>query len=215
MDDNTILEEGCCITPNNGEEHEQESDTEISVKQDENSIELQYDGDLSQDQILAAEAYSVLFSLGGYTYTNLVEEGVMEAVSVVEEGEEEANYDDVDGDDNTGSNSKVDEEELIKTKSPYEQKFIREHRSLFSKTLNPKRYMHCPPMKIRLKQALSSRLDPSLYCFKPCAIPMHIKTEAKQLLDDLVAQGIIRRLEPNETSDVYAQAGFVPKKSKK
>ena len=70
-------------------------------------------------------------------------------------------------------------------------------------------------MKIRLKQALSSRLDPSLYCFKPCAIPMHIKTEAKQLLDDLVAQGIIRRLEPNETSEVCAQAGFVPKKSKK
>ena len=70
-------------------------------------------------------------------------------------------------------------------------------------------------MKIRLKQALSSRLDPSLYCFKPHTIPMHIKTEAKQLLDDLVAQGIIQRLEPNETSDVCAQAGFVPKKSKK
>ena len=35
------------------------------------------------------------------------------------------------------------------------------------------------------------------------------------MLDDLVKQGIIRRLEPNETSDVCAQAGFVPKKSKK
>ena len=102
----------------------------------------------------------------------------MEAVSAVEEGKEEANYDDVDGDDNAGSNSKVDEEELIKTKSPYEQQFIRAYRSLFSETLNPKRYMHCPPMKIRLKQALSSRLDPSLYCFKPHAIPMHIKNEA-------------------------------------
>ena len=70
-------------------------------------------------------------------------------------------------------------------------------------------------MKIRLKQALSSRLDPSLYHFKPCAIPMHIKAEAKQLLDDLVAQGIIHKLEPNETSEVCAQAGFVPNKSKK
>ena len=75
--------------------------------------------------------------------------------------------------------------------------------------------MHYPPMKIRLKQALSSKLDPSLYCFKPHAIPMHIKVEAKQLLDDLVAQGIICRIEPNETSEVCAQAGFVPKKSKK
>ena len=67
-------------------------------------------------------------------------------------------------------------------------------------------------MKIKLKQALSSKLDPSLYRFKPCAIPMHIKAEAKQLLDDLVTQGIIRRLEPNETSEVCAQTGYVPKK---
>ena len=102
LDDHATTEDGCCITPNNGEEHEQESDSEITVKQDENSIELQYEEELSPDQLLAAEAYSVLFSLGGYTYTNLVEEGVMEAVSTVEEGNEEANYDDVDGDDNAG-----------------------------------------------------------------------------------------------------------------
>ena len=69
----------------------------------------------------------------------------MGAVSVVEESNEDANYDDVDGDDNAGSKSKVDEEELIKTKSPYEQQFIRAHRSSFSETLNPKRFMHCPP----------------------------------------------------------------------
>ena len=41
----------------------------------------------------------------------------MEAVSVVEEGKEEANYDDVDGDDNAGYNSKVDEEELIRLRA--------------------------------------------------------------------------------------------------
>lgn len=44
---------------------------------------------------------------------------------------------------------------------------------------------------------------------------MHIKAQAKQLLDDLVTQDIIRRLGPNETSEVCAPAGFVPKKSKK
>ena len=54
-----------------------------------------------------------------------------------------------------------------------------------------------------------------MYRFKPHAIPLHIKVQAKQLLDDLEKQGIIRRLEPNETSDVCAQAGFIPKKSKK
>ena len=44
---------------------------------------------------------------------------------------------------------------------------------------------------------------------------MHIKAQAQQLLDDLVEQGIIRRLGPNEMSEVCAPAGFVPKKSKK
>ena len=44
---------------------------------------------------------------------------------------------------------------------------------------------------------------------------MHIKTQAQQLLDDLVKQGILRRMGPNETSDVCSPAGFVPKKSKK
>ena len=73
----------------------------------------------------------MLYSLGSYTFSNLVKEGVSEVVNTVKEGEEEADDDDFDGDDNAGSNSKVDEEELIKTKTPYEQKFIREFRSLF------------------------------------------------------------------------------------
>ena len=93
---------------------------------------------------------------------------------------------------------------MIRHKSPYEQKFIRDHRSLFSETLKPSRFLCCPPMKIKLKQALSSKLDPSLYRFKPRKIPIHIKAQAKQVLDDLVKQGIIRRLEPNKTSDVCA-----------
>ena len=75
--------------------------------------------------------------------------------------------------------------------------------------------MKCPPVKIKLKQALSSELDPSLYRFKPRTIPLHIKAQAQQLLDDLVTQGIIRRLGPSKTSEVCAPAGFVPKKSKK
>merc|ERR1712240_60971 len=72
-----------------------------------------------------------------------------------------------------------------------------------------------PPMKIKLKQSLLSKLDPSLYRFKPRTIPMHIKEQAQQLLNDLEKQGIIRRMGPNETSKVCAPAGFVPKKSKK
>merc|ERR1712240_970431 len=72
-----------------------------------------------------------------------------------------------------------------------------------------------PPMKIKLKQSLSSKLDPSLYRFKPRTITMHIKEQVQQLLNDLEKQGIIRRMGPKETSEVCAPAGFVPKKSKK
>ena len=127
------------------EDGESDSGVQVKVKQDKTSVELEYDSDLDEEEILASEAYSLLYSLGGYTFSNLVEEGVLEAVNTVKEGEEEANDDDFEGDDNAGSNSKVDEEELIKTKTPYEQKFIREFRCLFSETLNPKRFMKCVP----------------------------------------------------------------------
>ena len=82
---------------------------------------------------------------------------------------------------------------MINKKSPYEQKFIREFRELFSETLNLSRYLKCPPMKIKLRQALSSKVDPLLYKFRPRKIPMHIRAQAQQLLDDLVEQGIIPR----------------------
>merc|ERR1712240_569203 len=124
---------------------------------------------------------------------------------------------DDDGKDEYGSDKMgrdVDEETLIQQKSPYDQKFIREHRQLFSKSLNPSRYLKCPLMEIKLKQSLSSKLDPSLYRFKPRTIPLQIKEQAQQLLDDLEKQGIIRQLGPNKTSEVCAPSGFIPKKSK-
>ena len=120
-----------------------------------------------------------------------MEEGSEEYCNSTNKGEEDADYDLVGEDEGAESSPKVDEESLIRQKSPYEQKFIRDHRSLFSESLKPSRFLHCPPMKIKLKQALSSKLDPSLYRFKPRTIPMHIKAQAKQLLDDLVEQGII------------------------
>ena len=56
-----------------------------------------------------------------------------------DEEDEESESD--DGFDETETDPKVDEEELISKKSPYEQKFIREFRQLFSETLNPLRYL--------------------------------------------------------------------------
>ena len=77
----------------------------------------------------------MLFALGSYTYSNTIEEGTQETTSTVNEGEEVAVDDWVDGDDGAEFSSKVDEESLIRQKSPYEQKFIRAHRSLFNETL--------------------------------------------------------------------------------
>ena len=85
---------------------------------------MEYNEDLTSDQLMEAEAYAVLFALGGYTYSNIVEEGLPEAAIAVEEGEEVAHDYLVDGDDDAESSSKVDEESLIRQMSLYEQKFI-------------------------------------------------------------------------------------------
>ena len=91
--------------------------------------------------MLEAEAYSMLFALGGYTYSNLQEEYfTFEVGNNMAEGREEANDDDADGDNDVRSSPEVDEESLIYQKSAYEQKFLRAHRSLFSETLNPRRF---------------------------------------------------------------------------
>ena len=64
----------------------------------------------------------------------------------------------MDDDDDVDDTSKVmDEELLIKQKSPFEQKFIRDHKPLFSETLNPDPYISGPPMTIKLKGKLSNR----------------------------------------------------------
>ena len=52
--DNAIFEVGDCIAPNINEIDEQDPDTEVKVKPDEKSIKLEYEGDMREDQILAA-----------------------------------------------------------------------------------------------------------------------------------------------------------------
>ena len=211
----TMVENRCFTSLWDGRDGLALNEEDIRINRAESSVCMEYPEDMSSQQVTEAEAYAALFALGGYTYNNVVEEGSEEYCNSTNEGEESAD-DDLEGEDEGADSSpKVDEEALIRQKSPYVQKFIRDHKSLFSETLKPSRFLHCPPMKIKLKQALSSKLDPSLYKFKPRTIPKHIKDQAKQLLDDLVEQGIIRRLGPNEKSDVCALAGFVPKKSKK
>ena len=96
-------------------------------------------------------------------------------------GKKEADDDDGDEDDVDDTGLCVDEEALIREKSPYEQPFIRDHRLLFSETLSPDRYLRCPPMRMKLKNKLSDKLDPSLYHLKFRNIPIHIKAKLKGL----------------------------------
>ena len=192
----------------------EDREDEVTVSQSESAVAIEFPEDFLEAQVTEIEAYAALYAIGGYTFDNLVQEDSETCNSANTDATEE-DSDPEEEDDGIAPDKAINEEELIKTKSPYEQKFIREFRQLFSETLNPSRYLKCPPMKIKLKQALSSKLDPSLYKFRPRLIPMHIREQAQQLLNDLVEQGIIRRLGPNETSDVCAPAGFVPKKSKK
>ena len=193
----------------------EDDEMDILVSQGESMVTLEIPDETPENQSIEAEAYAALFAVGGYTYSNVVHEADDEQCNTAKSDDEESDQEEEDIDGIDEMDKDVDEESLINQKTPYEQKFIKEHRGLFSKTLNPSQFLKCPPMKIKLKQSLSSKMDPSLYRFKPRTIPMHIKEQAQQLLDDLEKQGIIRRMGPNETSEVCAPAGFVPKKSKK
>ena len=87
--------------------------------------------------------------------------------------------------------------------------------SLFSKKLSPDRYIKAPPMHIVIKDSPDSRMDLSLYCYKPRPTPLNIKPQAKRTISELESQGVIRHMKANEQSKFCAPAGFVPKKSGK
>ena len=78
---------------------------DVIVNQKKDSIELEYDGGITEEQLVKLEAYSMLFALGGYTYSNTIqeEESTAEVGKNVEEGKEEANDGDADGDDDISS----------------------------------------------------------------------------------------------------------------
>merc|ERR1711873_167477 len=109
----------------------------------------------------------------------------------------------------------IDEEALIEEKTEYEKKFILKFRSIFSESFKPERFIKVPPMDINLRNDPNSDNDPSLYRFKPRVIPAQLKSQSKDLVNNLESQGVIRRMKPNEHSKFCAPAGFVPKKNGK
>ena len=94
---------------------------------------------------------------------------------------------DMDDDENADMMSvgpDVDEDKLIAEKYEFEKKSILKHRSLFSETLSPNRYIRAPQMTISIKNSPDKASDLSLYYFKPRVIPLNIKSQAR---------GIVRR----------------------
>ena len=56
--------------------------------------------------------------------------------------------DGVDDLDSVNIGPDIDKNELIEQKTEFEKKFILKHRSLFSESLSPDRYIQAPPMTI-------------------------------------------------------------------
>ena len=133
----TMVENRCFTSLWDGRDGLALNEEDIRINRAELSVCMEYPEDMSSQQVTEAEAYAALFALGGYTYNNVVEEGSEEYCNSTNKGEESAD-DDLEGEDEGADSSpKVDEEALIRQKSPYVQKFIRDHKSLFSETLKP------------------------------------------------------------------------------
>ena len=97
---------------------------DITVSQGETCITIDCPEELDDHQMVEAEAYAALYTVGGYTYRNAVIESPVEMCNWVSSDKDDSDSD--DGFDESDQDTKVDEEELIKKKSKYEQSFIRE-----------------------------------------------------------------------------------------
>ena len=74
--------------------------------------------------------------------------------------------------------------------------------------MDENRFLSGEEMSIKLKDLKACN---NLYCYKPCPVPAGMRSEAKALIDNLEAAGIIRKV--SETSETCAPASFVKKKS--
>ena len=86
---------------------------EILVSQCESAITMELPEELSDEQAIEAEAYAVLYVLGGYTYNNVVHEVPEKHCNSAKNGEAEMD-DDLEDEEGINKTEKdVDEEALI------------------------------------------------------------------------------------------------------
>ena len=101
----------------------------------------------------------------------------------------------------------IDEEQKpFDAKSEFEKKMIGKHRAVFSSTMDENHFLSGEEMSIKLKDLKACK---NLYCYKPHPVPAGMRSEAKALIDNLEAAGIIRKV--SETSETCAPASFVKK----
>ena len=146
----------------------QNGEDDVTVNQGESAVIIEYPENLLETQVTEIEAYAALYAIGGYTYDNLVQELDDEVCNSVEKDGEETDSEPDGEDDGIDTDKKIDEEELISKKSPYEQKFIREFRQLFSETLNPSRYLRFPPDENQVEASPVKQVRP---------IPIQVQTK--------------------------------------
>ena len=121
-----------------------------------------------QDEDSQAEAYcdAMMHYLGSHFTTKWFgAEGLAAMVSTSSQGKSDDEV--VDDLDSVDVGPDIDENELIKQKTEFEKKIIFKHRSLFSETLSPSRYIRAPPMTISIKNSPDKASDPSLYHLNP------------------------------------------------
>ena len=181
-------------------------------------VEVQFpSGNMSSTEVEEINSIAVLNRIGRHARNNLIPglnaDLLSERVCAALSGKS------VGGDDDNScmfdDSPDVDEDALIEGKTEYEKTFILKHRSIFSESIKPDKFIRAPPMEISLKNNPNSDSDPSLYRFKPRSVPAQLKSQSKDLVGNLESQGVIRRMKPNEHSKFCAPAGFVPKKSGK
>ena len=83
----TTVKNGCFTSPYDGRDGLALDEEDIVVNQGESSVTLECPEDMS------SQAYAALFTLGGYTYYNVIEEGSEEHCNSVNEGEENTDDD--------------------------------------------------------------------------------------------------------------------------
>ena len=71
-----------------------------------------------------------------------------------------------------------EEEEIIASKTEFEQSFIRRFRDVFSESLGPSRYVLAEPMCIKLREFRES-WQSNLYCHRPRPIQHNIRAESR------------------------------------